>query len=120
MEWQGRERRKAHDAWYYLARVLAIAGWVIFIIALIISFYAAPDDDYGLLRYHGIAIRKFWLTPLTGYLYIMLWFSALSSYIYLILERYRRRRKTDSKHFNVALLLLITIAWVVYILFQFR
>ncbi|AWB57766.1 MULTISPECIES: hypothetical protein [unclassified Colwellia] len=113
-----KERRSAADLWTYLLRILAILGWGLFVFALIVSYYAAPESDYGLLRYHDIEIRKFWLTPLTGYLYIVLWLSALSSYFCLILDKYRSRRKSDSKHFNILLLLAITIAWVSFILVQ--
>jgi len=113
-----KERRNAADLWTYLLRVLAIVGWGLFVFALIVSYYAAPESDYGLLRYHDIEIRKFWLAPLTGYLYIVLWLSALSSYFCLILDKYRSRRKNDSKHFNILLLLVITIAWVSFILVQ--
>ncbi|ASP49382.1 hypothetical protein [Cognaticolwellia beringensis] len=113
-----KERRSTADLWTYLLRVLAIVGWGLFVFALIVSYYAAPESDYGLLRYHDIEIRKFWLTPLTGYLYIVLWLSALSSYFCLILDKYRSRRKSDSKHFNILLLLVITISWVSFILVQ--
>ena len=113
-----KERRNTADLWTYLLRVLAIIGWGLFVFALIVSYYAAPESDYGILRYHNIEIRKFWLTPLTGYLYIVLWLSALSSYFCLILDKYRSRRKSDSKHFNILLLLVITIAWVSFILVQ--
>ncbi|ARD46094.1 hypothetical protein [Colwellia sp. PAMC 21821] len=113
-----KERRNTADLWTYLLRVLAIVGWGLFVVALIVSYYAAPEADYGILRYHNIEIRKFWLTPLTGYLYIVLWLSALSSYFCLILDKYRSRRKSDSKHFNILLLLVITIAWVSFILVQ--
>jgi len=112
------ERRNAADLWTYTLRILAIVGWGLFVFALIVSYYAAPDSDFGLLRYHNIEIRKFWLTPLTGYLYIILWFSALSSYFCLIIDKYRSRRKSDSNHFNIVLLLIITIAWVSFILVQ--
>jgi hypothetical protein len=91
---------------------------VLFLFALVMAYYAAPEHDYGYLRYRNIEIRQFWLTPLTGYLYIVLWFSALSSYFCLILDKYRSRRKSDSKHFNIVLLLVITIAWVTFILVQ--
>lgn len=116
MTQENQERRNHKDIWTYAIRALAILGWILFIFALMVSYYAAPDKDYGLLRYHNIEIRKFWLTPLTGYLYIVLWLSALCSYFCLILEKYRSRRKNDSKHFNMILLLCVTIAWVVYIL----
>lgn len=118
MKMKRNERRNAADRWTYLLRVLAIVGWGLFIFALVVSYYAAPESDYGILRYHNIEIRKFWLTPLTGYLYIVLWLSALSSYFCLILDKYRSRRRSDGKHFNVLLLLVITIAWVSFILVQ--
>ena len=113
-----KERRSAVDIWTYIVRVLTIIGWGLFVFALIVSYYAAPDSDYGLLRYHNIEIRKFWLTPLTGYLYIVLWLSALCSYFCLILDKYRSRRESDGKHFNILLLLVITIAWISCILVQ--
>ena len=119
-KWQGKDRRKAYDFWHYITKYLAVGSWLLFIVALIVSYYAAPEQNYGLVRYHGLSIRRFWLTPLTGYLYLMLWFSAFTSYAYIILGHYRRRRATDSKHFNVLLLLIITVAWVIYIFIQVR
>jgi hypothetical protein len=118
MQEQRTERRRSIDFWVVLARILALGGWALFIFALIMSYYAAPEKEYGLVRFHDIEIRQFWLTPLTGYLYIVLWFSALSSYFCLVLDKYRGRRKSDSKHFNSIMLLTITVAWVVYILIK--
>mgnify|MGYP000073665402 FL=1 len=115
MELQESERRKSEDFWLKAVRYSALLAWAIFTIALVISYYAAPETDYGVLRYHNISIRKFWLTPLTGYLYIFLWLSALFSYISILVHKYRSRRKTDNKQFNVLLLFIISIAWVVYI-----
>ena len=114
------KRRKSKDFWFYLVRGLTIASWLLFIFALGMSYYAAPDADYGVLRYREIEIRKFWLAPLTGYLYIILWVSALTSYLSIVLDNYRNRRKEDSSHFNAFLLLLITMAWIVYILLNIK
>jgi hypothetical protein len=111
-----KNRRKSKDIGVVLIRILALSGWILFIFAIVMSYYAAPDQDYGYLRFKGIEIRRFWLTPLTGYLYVVLWISALCSYFCLILDHYRSRRKRDSKHFNLVLLLTVTIAWVMYIL----
>jgi hypothetical protein len=111
-------RRKEPDKWLYIARAFAIGGWIFFIFALVLSHYAAPEKSYGVLRYHNIEVRKNWLQPLTDYLYIVLWLSAASSFFYLFIQKYRRRRKTDNRHFNLWLLLVITIAWVVYIYIQ--
>jgi hypothetical protein len=111
-----KNRRRSTDIGVVLTRVLALSGWALFIFAIVMSYFAAPEQDYGLLRYRDIEIRQFWLTPLTGYLYLVLWVSALCSYFCLVLDHYRSRRKQDSKHFNLVLLLTITVAWVVYIL----
>jgi hypothetical protein len=80
------------------------------------SYYAAPDKDYGLLRYYNVEIRQFWLTPLTGYLYILLWLSALGSYLALITDKYRSRRRNDNPHYHLIFLLAVNIYWLVYIL----
>jgi len=109
------ERRKSEDLWLKLIRIFTIFAWVVFTVALVVSYYAAPETNYGVLRYHNISIRKFWLTPLTGYLYILLWLSAFFSYVSLIVHKFRSRRKSDNKQFNVILLFSISIAWVVYI-----
>ena len=110
------ERRKTTDFWSYTKSTLVICSWLLFIIALIMSYYAAPDKDYGVLRYYDIEIRQFWLTPLTGYLYIMLWLRALGSYLVLMVDKYRSRRKSDNPHYNLLFLLAINLIWLVYIL----
>lgn len=110
------ERRKTTDFWSYTKSTLVICSWLLFIIALIMSYYAAPDKDYGVLRYYDIEIRQFWLTPLTGYLYIMLWLSALGSYLALMVDKYRSRRRSDNPHYNLLFLLAINLIWLVYIL----
>ena len=113
-----KERRIQGDIWTILLKWSAILSWLLFTFALIMSYYAAPDNEYGVLRYHGIEVRKFWLTPLTGYLYILLWLSALISYLSIILNTFRTRRRTDHKYFNSILLFIISVAWIVYILLQ--
>lgn len=111
-----KERRKSSDFWFYLARALAIVSWVMFIFALGVSFYAAPEKSYGVVRYHDIEIRQFWLTPLTGYLYLVIWFSAAGSYASMLVERYRGRRQNDNTHYNLYFLLIINLIWLSIIL----
>lgn len=111
-------RRKSPDKWIYILRFLAVVGWAFFIVSLVVSYYAAPEEDYGLLRYHNIEIRDNWLTPLTGYLYATLWSSALISLICLVITNYRSRRVEDSKMFNLILLIITTTAWITYIYTQ--
>ena len=119
MVWKGIERRNHQDIWLVIFKWLSIISWLLFLFALVVSFYAAPEKSYGLLRYHGIEVRKFWQVPLTGYLYIILWVSALFSYASIIINHFRSRRATDNKQYNLTLLLIITVTWVIYIIFNF-
>lgn len=109
------ERRVEPDPWFYVSKISAVVSWLLFIIAMIISHFAAPDDDFGYLRYQQIEIRTDWLFPLTHYLVFTLCFSAFCSLVYLVLIQFRARRSNDHKHFNVLLLLMITLAWGLYI-----
>ncbi|WP_019028121.1 hypothetical protein [Colwellia piezophila] len=110
------DRRKTTDFWNYTQVILALLSWLVFLVALVMSYYAAPDKDYGVLRYYDIEIRQFWLTPLTGYLYILLWLSSLGSYLALMIEKYRSRRRSDNSNFTLIFLLIINLTWLVYIL----
>ncbi len=113
-----KERRKSKDFWILAKNVVSFGSWLAFLVALVMSYYIAPETDYGVLRYYNIEIRQFWLTPLTGYLYILLWLSALGSYIALLIVKYRSRRTTDYTHYNLYILLGVNLIWLTYILFQ--
>jgi hypothetical protein len=110
------ERRKSIDFWFYLARAVAICSWIAFLIAINVSYFVAPETDYGYLRYRDIEIRQFWLTPLTGYLYLIIWFSAASSYTAILIDKYRSRRRYDNSSTNLYLLLVINLIWLSVIL----
>jgi hypothetical protein len=112
------KRRKAYDLWSYVSLVLASLSWLIFLSALVMSYYAAPENHYGVLRYHGIDVRQMWLTPLAGYLYILIWLSALGSYIALMFDKFRSRRKHDNPHYSLVLLLVINLTWLIYIVYH--
>lgn len=111
-------RRQRNDFWVEAKQVLIGISWVIFLIALVMSYFAAPDDDYGILRYYDVEIRKFWLAPLTGILYIMLWVSALTSYLALMVVRYRSRRQVDNNEYNMWFLIIVNLVWLIYILIE--
>lgn len=115
MSWQGEDRRKQPDIWVKIARALSVIAWVLFIVAMIVSHFAAPETDFGIVRYHDMESRKFWIKPLTNYLYATLWTAALISYICMVVNRYRARRATDNRNFYVKLLLVIIVAWVTYL-----
>jgi hypothetical protein len=109
------DRRRGPDFWVVFTRYLAILGWALFIVAMVISFYAAPETNYGILRYYRVEVRTSWVRPLTDYLYVILWFNAALSFASFVINSYRSRRASDSKYFNLVLLFLVSVAWVVYI-----
>ena len=111
-----KERRKAADFWFYFARVLSVCSWLAFLIAINISYFVAPETNYGVLRYHDIEIRQFWLTPLTGYLYLVIWFSGATSYAATLIDKYRSRRSEDTPYYNLYFLLVINLIWLSVIL----
>jgi len=116
-----KERRNKSDFWLIASRVLAVGGWLFFIVALVVSFYAAPEVQYGFVRFHGIEVRKTWQPQLTYYLYMILWFNAISSIIAIAINHFRTRRASDvNSDFNLILLLFISIAWGLYIYFDIK
>ena len=94
---------------------LAIFGWVLFIIGLVIAHYARPEMDTGLVRYWDIEISTDWRPGLTAYLRIMLWLVIISSGVSLTLNRMRLRRQGDHLHFNVVILLLSSLGLLLYL-----
>lgn len=114
-KWQGNERRKGQGFWVVAFQWFSLIGWLLFTAALVISFYAAPEEEYGITRYKGIYIRDYWVSPLTDYLYWLLWATAAFSILTIVLSRVKSRRKTDNKYYNMVLLLIICLAWIFYI-----
>jgi len=115
------DRRQKNDFWLLASRTLAVGGWLLFIVALIVSYYAAPEIEYGFVRFHGVEVRKVWQPQLTTYLYAILWFNAIASIVAIIINHFRTRRATDvNNNYNLVLLLFISIAWSTYIYFDIR
>lgn len=109
------ERRQGPD---WICRAfgwLAISGWLLFLLAMIIAHYARPEMNTGLVRYWGIEIRSEWHPMLTVYLQYFLLASAISSGLSLLLNRLRLRRRTDHLHFNIVLLLLSCLSLLLYL-----
>ena len=62
------ERRQGPDLVHRLFTWLAIVGWLVFMVCLIITHYASPEMDSGLVRYWHIDIRTYWRPTLTAWL----------------------------------------------------
>lgn len=111
-----KERRNSVDFWFYLAKTLTLLSWLMFLFAIIMSFYAAPEKSYGVARYYELEIRRFWLTPLTGYLYLVIWGSAVTSFAAQLINKYRNRRNSDNPYYHLYFLLIMNLIWLAVIL----
>jgi len=112
------ERRQGPDMVCRAFSWLAIIGWLVFFVCLVVAHYARPDMDTGLVRYWDIEIRADWQPQLTRYLRILLWAVVFSSGFSLLLNRMRLRRQGDHFHFNIVILLFTSIGLLLYLYVQ--
>lgn len=99
------DQRRSSDKWTYLLKGLAIVGWGCFFLACITNYqtqYVQTETNLTLL--------------FSNNLYVLIWISAFSSYLSLVLAKYRSRRASDSKNFNMMMLLVVAFAWSSYLL----
>jgi len=46
METEQKNRRKSSDKWTIIVRIFTLFSWILFKLALSISYYAAPESDF--------------------------------------------------------------------------
>lgn len=109
------ERRESADKWTYLLRILAILSWMLFFVALCIAYNTAPEANAS-LHYYIANQPNHWVMALNDYLYEILWSSAFTSYLCIVIAKHRSRRKKDSKHLNLTMLLVVAFTWATYML----
>lgn len=111
-----KDRRKSADKWIYILRSLAIISWGLFFVALLIVYGTSPEHNPTINSYIAQQPSQQWLLSFSDYIYEILWSSAFTSYLCLVLAKHRSRRKKDSKHFNITMLLTVVFVWVTYLL----
>ncbi|BBT81255.1 MULTISPECIES: hypothetical protein [Aeromonas] len=109
-----KERRQGPDWLTRVLRVLVLLCWGGFIVLLSLYHYARPEIAYGFLVYGGIQVRDYWDPALTPWLVHGLWGCCALTLAVLLLERKRSRRRDDALHVNLAILLLVLIAGLLF------
>lgn len=110
------ERRKGPDwvslslSWY------AVTAWLLFIVCLVIVHFARPEYNTGLVRYWGIEVRNSWHPQLTEWLLYLLFACSVFSLLSVIVNKMRMRRKTDFLRVNLLLLFLMSLSFLLYLL----
>lgn len=112
------ERRKGPDWLCLIVKWIALSAWFVFVLALLISHYASPDLDTGIVRYWDVDIREYWHPRLTIWLVYLLWLSIILSLLSLTVNRLRMSRVTDHLYINVLLLLATSTGLLWYVLRQ--
>lgn len=115
---KSRLKRKTMVFWFYVGRGLSVFCWLLLLVAIVISFYAAPEKNYGLLRHHQIDVRNLWQFPLTQYLMMTLMISSVLCIAALYIRKFQSRLATHNPQYNLFILLIINGIWLVFIVTQ--
>jgi len=91
---------------------LNILSWLVFVAALIIFHYARPEIEYGIVKYFGLDVREEWLAQPKNILLLLLYTCAGLSFIGMLLGRVRNRRRSDNHRYNLLMLLLVCIGFI--------
>jgi hypothetical protein len=103
------ERRKGPDLLFRSLRYLALAGWLLMVVALIVLDRAKPQMVTFFDRFYGIRPRTWWDGKLAGYLPPLLWAGLGLGIIGLIANTLRHRRRNDEWRISLWLLLLVSL-----------
>ena len=110
-----RERRKQKaDALTVVLEASAILGWIAILGVQIIGWLAAPEMSNSITRYHNIELRQQWHATWTEYLPILLGICAVLSAIALVVRPLRSRRRSDARHWNVFVLVSLTLIGIAF------
>ncbi len=109
-----KERRQGPDWLTRVLRVLVLLCWAALSCCSRSITMPAQEIAYGFLVYGGIQVRDYWDPALTPWLVHGLWGCCALTLAVLLLERKRSRRRDDALHVNLAILLLVLIAGLLF------
>jgi len=111
-------RRTGPDLLQKSMFILGIICWVLFIVALMLFHYARPEIEYGYLNYLNLDVRDYWHDDYKTWFTYVLWACSFLSLVTIFLNHVRSRRKNDHRWYNLILLLLVSVAASLSLLFK--
>lgn len=103
-------RQRKPDLLLRILRITASLGWLAILMLQIVMWQAAPEIEFGLLKYHGIEVRTYWEPSWVKYMPFLLAACTLLSLTALGVTPLRSRRKNDPKRVHLLILLGLTVA----------
>lgn len=102
-------RNRKPDKLTMVLRIAAILGWVAIFTLPIIGWQAAPETDFGIVRFHGLEVRDHWEPYWVQFMPFVLAACTLLSLLALGVSPLRSRRKSDPKRAHLLILLALTV-----------
>jgi len=111
------ERRQGPDFLMKLLPIFNLISWGLFVLSLVLTHIAQPEMDTGIVRYHGIEIRDYWVADMVYWIQVILLGMIILLFGNILIAKRRTRRKCDQQYLNQWLLLVLTLftAFVVFI-----
>lgn len=106
-------RRKGPDPWIRSLRYLALAGWALMIVALVILDRAKPQVETFFERVYDIRLQQQWDMDLARYLLWLMVLGLVLSLFGIIINACRKRRRTDQWRLSLFVLGLISLAGII-------
>ncbi len=120
--WNGADRRQLpakQDTLYRILSIGVILGWCLFVIAMLVFHYARPEIAPGFFDYRNVDSRDFWDAPMTMLLLILLGCCFVLSAVALMIRAKRARRRNDGLWLNLFFLFIVTLASLLWLIWEF-
>ncbi|WP_440904855.1 hypothetical protein ACMZOO_01025 [Catenovulum sp. SX2] len=114
------ERRKGADGLIKAIWATNLLAWLSFIMAMVWFRLARPEKLTGYAKYKKIEdeYRLDWVEQWTEFLFWQLLICCAITLIAMLINLKRMKRKGDHFHYNLAVLLVVAVAAVLYVYLQ--
>jgi formate hydrogenlyase subunit 3/multisubunit Na+/H+ antiporter MnhD subunit len=108
-------RRKDPDALLKTLTWLAVAGWLLMLVAFFLIDQAKPEFMTFFNRMAGVTVAPHWDQTLAVYILALMILGTLISIYGIIINTTRQKRKFDSYRFSLISLAVVSVLGIFYI-----
>ncbi|WP_027850391.1 hypothetical protein [Marinospirillum insulare] len=114
------EKRKGPDLLIKAIRGLSLITWVLMLVIIILVEKAKPDPETFFDRWMNLSTQQGWDLDLYRSAFFLMLSVMLLACSGLLLNSFRRRRKTDSWRVNLVLVFLMALAGSIHYLMKYK